>query len=119
LLWWSLNVHVGVIPLGVLGPEFGLSLRQSIAAGIVGTMLGAFCTASTGTLSPKLGLRQIASSRYSFGFYGAKLCSVLNVIIGGGFAVVNYVSLYHCFLSCCLLTCPGCRWPTPQCLLGL
>jgi len=39
----------------------------------------------------QLGLRAIATSRYSFGFYGAKLCSVLNVIIGGGFAVVNVV----------------------------
>lgn len=39
----------------------------------------------------KLGLRQIAASRYSFGFWGAKLCSVLNVIVGGGFAVVNIV----------------------------
>lgn len=40
---------------------------------------------------PKTGLRQIATSRYSFGFWGAKLCSVLNVIVGGGFAVVNVV----------------------------
>jgi purine-cytosine permease-like protein len=37
------------------------------------------------------GLRAIATSRYSFGFYGAKLCSFLNVVIGGGFAVVNVV----------------------------
>lgn len=36
-------------------------------------------------------MRQIATSRYSFGFWGAKLCSVLNIVIGGGFAVVNYV----------------------------
>jgi purine-cytosine permease-like protein len=36
-------------------------------------------------------LRQIAVSRYSFGFWGAKLCSVLNVVVGGGFAVVNVV----------------------------
>ncbi|KAF2816945.1 uncharacterized protein BDZ99DRAFT_430661 [Mytilinidion resinicola] len=91
LMWWSLNVHVGVVPLGLLGPEFGLSLKQSIAASVVGTMLGALCTAFTGTLGPKLGLRQIATSRYSFGFWGAKLCSVLNVVVGGGFAVVNYV----------------------------
>ncbi len=39
----------------------------------------------------QLGLRAIATSRYSFGFYGAKLCSVLNVVVGGGFAVVNVV----------------------------
>jgi purine-cytosine permease-like protein len=92
LIWWSLNVHVGVVPLGLLGPEFGLSLGQTIAASVVGNILGALCTAFDGTLSPKLGLRQIATSRYSFGFYGAKLCSVINVIVSGGYAVVNYVS---------------------------
>lgn len=91
LLWWSLNVHVGVIPLGLLGAEFGLTLRQNIAACVIGSALGAICTGYTGTLSPKLGLRQIAVSRYSFGFWGAKLCSVLNVIVGGGFYVVNLV----------------------------
>ncbi|MCJ1327774.1 hypothetical protein MMC10_004449 [Thelotrema lepadinum] len=91
LLWWSLNVHVGVIPLGLLGAEFGLSLSQTVAASVVGTILGASCTSFTGTLGPKLGLRQIATSRYSFGFYGAKLCSVLNVVVGGGFYVVNLV----------------------------
>ncbi|KAH9214872.1 purine-cytosine permease-like protein [Leptodontidium sp. 2 PMI_412] len=91
LLWWSMTCHVGTVPLGMLGPDFGLTLNQSIAAVVVGTVLGALCTAFTGTLGPKLGLRQIASSRYSFGFYGAKLCSVLNIVVGGGFAVVNVV----------------------------
>lgn len=81
----------GTIPIGVLGPEFGLSLGDSCAAIVVGTFLGALCTAYTGTLGPKTGLRAIATSRYSFGFWGAKLCSVLNVIVGGGFAVVNVV----------------------------
>jgi purine-cytosine permease-like protein len=92
-----------VIPLGILGPEFGLSLQQTIAASVVGTLLGALCTAYTGTLGPKLGLRQIACSRYSFGFYGAKLCSFLNVIVGGGFAVVNYVRAL--IFSCTILPC--------------
>jgi NCS1 nucleoside transporter family len=77
--------------LGVLGPEFGLTLGDSCAAIVVGTFLGALCTAYTGTLGPKTGLRAIATCRYSFGFWGAKLCSVLNVVIGGGFAVVNVV----------------------------
>lgn len=81
----------GTIPIGVLGPEFGLTLGDSCAAIVVGTFLGALCTAYTGTLGPKTGLRAIATSRYSFGFWGAKLCSVLNVIVGGGFAVVNVV----------------------------
>jgi hypothetical protein len=53
-LWWSLTCHVGTLPIGVLGPEFGLSLNQSIAAIVVGTILGALCTAYTGTLGPKV-----------------------------------------------------------------
>lgn len=43
------------------------------------------------TNTSKLGLRAIATSRYSFGFWGAKICSFLNVIVGGGFAIVNVV----------------------------
>ncbi|KAL9107208.1 MAG: hypothetical protein Q9227_007832 [Pyrenula ochraceoflavens] len=90
-LWFSMTCHVGTLPIGFLGPEFGLSLNQSVAAIVVGTALGALCPAYTGTLGPKLGLRAIATARYSFGFWGAKLASVLNVIVGGGFAVVNVV----------------------------
>ena len=36
-------------------------------------------------------MRAIVTSRYSFGFWGAKLCSILNIIVAGGFSVVNYV----------------------------
>lgn len=53
-IWFSVNTHVGVLPLGVLGPEFGLSLNQSVAAIVVGVILGALCTAYTGTLGPKV-----------------------------------------------------------------
>ena len=53
LLWWSLNVHVGVVPLGLLGPLFGLTLGQSVGASFLGICLGALCTAYTGTLGPK------------------------------------------------------------------
>ena len=53
LLWWSLNVHVGVVPLGLLGPQFGLTLGQSVGASFLGICLGALCTAYTGTLGPK------------------------------------------------------------------
>jgi hypothetical protein len=55
-LWWSLTCHVGTIPIGLLGPEFGLSLGQSVAAIVVGTILGALCTSYTGTLGPKVRL---------------------------------------------------------------
>lgn len=56
-LWWSLTCHVGTLPIGVLGPEFRLSLNQSVAAIVVGTILGALCTSYTGTLGPKVSSR--------------------------------------------------------------
>lgn len=91
LLWWGATCHVGTVPIGALGPLFGLPLGESIAAIVVGTWIGALCPAFCGTLGPKLGLRAIATSRYSFGFYGAKLCACLSIIVAGGFGVVNIV----------------------------
>jgi hypothetical protein len=53
-IWWSMTCHVGTLPIGFLGPEFGLSLNQSVAAIVVGTFLGALCTTFCGTLGPKV-----------------------------------------------------------------
>lgn len=53
-MWWSMTCHVGTLPIGVLGPLFGLTLGQSVAAIVVGTWLGALCTAYCGTLGPKV-----------------------------------------------------------------
>ena len=41
--------------------------------------------------SIQLGLRAIATARYSFGFWGAKLCAIINILINVGFAVVAVV----------------------------
>jgi len=55
LMWWSMTCHVGTLPLGLLGPQvFFLSLGQCVAAIIVGTLLGAMCTAYCGSLGPKV-----------------------------------------------------------------
>ncbi|POS84165.1 hypothetical protein EPUL_004194, partial [Erysiphe pulchra] len=91
LMWWSLTCHVGAIPMGILGPEFGLTFGQCVAAIILGAFLGSSCSALCGTLGPKLGLRAIATARYSFGFYGAKFCSLINIVTGTGYATVNAV----------------------------
>ena len=53
-MWWSMICNVGKLPIGFVGPGFGLSLNQSVAAIVVGTFLGALCTGYTGTLGPKV-----------------------------------------------------------------
>jgi hypothetical protein len=64
-MWWSMTCHLGTLPIGILGPEFGLDLKQSIAAIVVGTFLGALCTAYTGTLGPKVRQFPVLVSRTS------------------------------------------------------
>ncbi|KAH8645415.1 permease for cytosine/purines, uracil, thiamine, allantoin-domain-containing protein [Xylariales sp. PMI_506] len=91
LLWYSMNLHVGSLPVGFLGPELGLPLGMSIAAIVVGVFTGAFLPAFCSILAPKLGLRAIATSRYSFGFWGAKLCGLINVLVNIGFGVISSV----------------------------
>jgi hypothetical protein len=68
-LWWSMTCHVGTVPIGILGPQFGLSLGQSVAAIVVGTMLGASCTAYTGTLGPKVS-KTPASPAFDMSYIG-------------------------------------------------
>lgn len=59
LIWHSMTLHVGTIPIGFLGPQFGLTLGQSVAAIVVGTFLGALCTGYCGTLGPKVSARML------------------------------------------------------------
>jgi hypothetical protein len=56
-MWWSVTCHVGTLPIGMVGPEMGLTLRQSVAGIVVGTVLGALCTAWCGILGPKVRTR--------------------------------------------------------------
>lgn len=42
-------------------------------------------------MGEQLGLRAIGTSRYSFGFWGAKLCAIINIVVNVGFAVVSIV----------------------------
>jgi len=81
LMWWSVNCVLTTVPIGTLGPAvFGMGLRDTILSIIGFTILGCFTTAFCATLGPKLGLRQMVISRFSFGWWGAVVLSLLNII---------------------------------------
>lgn len=54
-MWFSFNGSIASLPIGVLGPEFGLSLQLSVAAIIIGVFLGTFLSAYCALLGPKVG----------------------------------------------------------------
>lgn len=69
-----------------------MDLGRSIAITIFGTLLGGFVSGWCATLGPATGLRQVSISRYSFGWYPAKIIAVLNVISQIGWSSVGCIT---------------------------
>ncbi|RMZ88995.1 hypothetical protein DV736_g3788, partial [Chaetothyriales sp. CBS 134916] len=86
--WFAVLLSPTLIPIGMLGPIFGLSVNTSIILTVFSTLIGSTFPAFTATLSPLTGLRQIAIARYSMGLWGARLSAVLNVVINVGYAII-------------------------------
>jgi NCS1 family nucleobase:cation symporter-1 len=69
-LWFLGNFQYFTIPIGFVGPAFGLSLWWSIVAGALGILIGTVFMAFHATQGPTLGLPQMIQSRAQFGFRG-------------------------------------------------
>jgi len=69
-LWFLGNFQYFTIPIGFIGPAFGLSLYWTIVAGLLGIVAGTIFMAFHATQGPVLGLPQMIQSRAQFGFRG-------------------------------------------------
>ena len=69
-LWFLGNFQYFSIPIGFVGPAFGLSLGWTIVAGTVGILIGTTFMALHATQGPTLGLPQMIQSRAQFGYRG-------------------------------------------------
>ncbi|KAH9051848.1 NCS cytosine-purine permease [Lactarius vividus] len=91
-IWLSANTNILSFSSGTLGPvAFGLGLRDSCLVILFFNLLFAIPPAYFSTWGPKLGLRQLCSTRYTFGYYGVMAPSLLGVIGFIGFAVLNSI----------------------------
>ncbi|PYH91938.1 hypothetical protein BO71DRAFT_384493 [Aspergillus ellipticus CBS 707.79] len=91
-IWASATMNISCFSTGFLGKEFGLTLGETIAITICATFLGGCFTGWCATLGPGTGLRQVAISRYSFGFYPSSVIAALNVIEQLGWASVSCIT---------------------------
>ena len=67
-MWTSANTAISTIALGTLAvPVFQLGFWDSVLAIIIFNILGTLPVAFFSTMGPKLGLRQMTISRFSFG----------------------------------------------------
>ncbi|TMB85918.1 MAG: hypothetical protein E6J44_07390 [Chloroflexi bacterium] len=91
-MWLSANLVISTVGLGALAiPIFGLGFWDSLAVILIFNALGVLPVAFFSTLGPKLGLRQMTISRFSFGWVGGIIMALFNVAACIGWSVVNVI----------------------------
>ncbi|KAI0284674.1 permease for cytosine/purines, uracil, thiamine, allantoin-domain-containing protein [Russula aff. rugulosa BPL654] len=91
-LWLSGTLNMSSFASGTLGPvSYGLGLRDSCLVILFFNLFCAVPPAYLTTWGPKLGLRQLCASRYTFGYYGAAVPSFLSIANGVGFNTLNCI----------------------------
>jgi purine-cytosine permease-like protein len=71
---------------------YRLSLYNSFITIILFNLIGILPVAGMACFGPASGLRTMIFSRYSCGYYGASIMSILNVIASLGWAAVNSIT---------------------------
>lgn len=91
-MWLSANLVLSTVALGALAiPVFGLGFWQAVAVILVFNILGVLPVAFFSTLGPRLGLRQMTITRFSFGWVGAIIMALFNVAACIGWSTVNVI----------------------------
>lgn len=91
-IWLSANLVISTVALGALAvPVFGLGFWDSVGAIFLFNILGALPVAFFSTMGPRLGLRQMTISRFSFGWTGAIIMALFNVAACTGWSAVNAI----------------------------
>ena len=91
-MWLSANLVISTVALGALAHSlFNLGFWDSAVAIILFNVLGVLPVAFFSTLGPKLGLRQMTISRFSFGWTGAIIMALFNVAACIGWSAANVI----------------------------
>ncbi len=91
-MWLSANLVISTIALGALATQaFFLGFWDGLAVIIIFNALGVLPVAFFSTLGPKLGLRQMTISRFSFGWVGGIIMAIFNVGACIGWSAVNVI----------------------------
>jgi len=91
-IWLSANLVISTVALGALATSvFQLGFWDSIGSIILFNLLGSLPVAFLSTMGPRLGLRQMTISRFSFGWVGAVIMALFNVAACTGWSAVNAI----------------------------
>lgn len=91
-MWFGANLVISTIALGTLANfAFGLGFWDSVASIVIFNALGVLPVAFFSTLGPKLGLRQMTITRFSFGWVGSIIMAFFNVAACIAWSAVNVI----------------------------
>ncbi|PCH44946.1 hypothetical protein WOLCODRAFT_139341 [Wolfiporia cocos MD-104 SS10] len=91
-IWLSANFNILSFSAGTLGPAvYGLGLRDTCLVILFFNLLCSALPAYFSTWGPKLGLRQMCQARYSFGYFGVIIASVINLATLCGYCILNCI----------------------------
>lgn len=91
-MWLSANLVISTVGTGAIAiPFLQLGFWDSFAIIVIFNVLGILPVAFFSTLGPKLGLRQMTISRFSFGWVGSIIMALFNVAACIGWSTVNVI----------------------------
>ncbi|KAM0753397.1 hypothetical protein T439DRAFT_324040 [Meredithblackwellia eburnea MCA 4105] len=91
-LWLTMNMTINAFSAGTLGPlYYGLSLRNSALIIVFSNLLSCAVPSYLALFGPRLGMRMMTNARYSYGYFGAMLPIVFNLMTFIGFCAVNSI----------------------------
>ncbi|KIK58351.1 hypothetical protein GYMLUDRAFT_694953 [Collybiopsis luxurians FD-317 M1] len=89
-IWFSSSFNLASLSGGTLGPLlFQLDLKFSLVIILLVDAICALAPAYLCMLGPKLGVRTMILSRFSFGYYGAKIPAILNIFTMLGWLILG------------------------------
>lgn len=90
-LWFMSNAQIATLAVGLISITEGASVFWSVAAIVVGTLVGTLFMAFHSAQGPQLGLPQMIQSRPQFGYIGALLVWLFAYVQYAGFNVFNTI----------------------------
>ena len=92
VFWFSVNLAVPCFTIGTLGPAvFNLTVLQSLVTIFICNGISILLVAAISCFGPPSGLRTMVFSRYSWGYYGASIISLLSIIIALGWSAITAI----------------------------
>ncbi|KAH0581647.1 hypothetical protein H2248_011344 [Termitomyces sp. 'cryptogamus'] len=91
-VWFSANMNVLAFSTGCAGPAFfNLGLRDTLLILLLVDIVSSAIPAFFAVFGPKLGTRAMVHARFSWGYYGSMIPSILNVLSMQGFLILNSI----------------------------